>query len=173
MDTSVGINTEPIKTRAGRAAKTVRLPRRDAVRRKDQVKMDAESIKARGRLNTIIYRKEGGSIKVTLSQTSLDLLRESPEALTSKQCTQEMWNLLCYQLDQHGLVNHRLVKDAPARREMIHEIVEAALEEGAIETITRRSWMTFTLSKSVTRGEKFALVAREGRLAVKRARKAA
>jgi RNA-binding protein YhbY len=135
--------------------------------------MDTEFIKAKGRLNTIIFRKEGGSIKVTLSQMSLDLLGDSPEALTGKQCTQEMWDLLCQRLDQHGLVNHRVVKDASARREMIHEIVEAALGRGVIETITRRSWMTFTLSRLASRDEKSALVAREGRLAAKRTQKAA
>lgn len=164
---------EPIKTREGRLAKKPKPPRREVRRRKDQATMDAEFIKAKERFYTIFFRKEGTVLKITLSESSLKLLDGRSEVLGADDRTQEKWDLLCWRFDQHGLVNHRTVKDPAKRLEMIHKIFEEAIREAGVETITRRSWMSFELSEQIARREKLALAAHEGRRAEKRRQKVA
>ena len=169
MDAS--IYTEPIKTREGKAAKTVKPPHRKTDREvaslKRTAKLNAEFGNAKNRLHTIIFRKEGGMLTIRLGHDSLELLAASPGIISSKKGKQEMWGLLCQRLDSHGLVNHRVVGEEAMRLTMISEILEQSLQEGRIEKITRRSKVIIMLSNSVTRTEKIASDAHERRLAAK------
>jgi hypothetical protein len=165
------LNTEPIKTREGKAAKAVRpkgMNKRESGQQNYQAKLDAEFIKAQHRLYPIFFRKEGGSVKIILSQASLDVLKSSPGSLSPKQIQQEKWDLLCLHFDQYGLVNHRVVKDEPVRLEMTSVILRKAIDHGGVETITRVSWFEVSLSVAVMQAEKIALAEHQRRLVVRR-----
>lgn len=174
MDAS--IYTEPIKTRAGRAAKTAK-PRRKTDREvesaKRMAKLDVEFSKAKDRLHTIIFRKEGGMITIKLGQDSLDLLAASPGIISTTKAKQEMLELLCRCLDLHSLVNHRMVEDEATRLKMIFEILEQDHLEGGIERITGVSKMIISLSNVAARTEKIAFDAHLRRQANKRQEKKA
>lgn len=155
---------EPMRPKSKKRVRRATQPRD----RRHQANEEAAEAKAFGRLLTTLYRKEGGSVVVKLSELTLRRLAADETSVSRSEREIEIQSNLLALLDRHGVVNHRVIRRNEDRLRIIKRVLDECVENCDIETIERRREVTYRLSARQMKQQARADKEREQRIRTRR-----